>query len=59
MTRLERKLRARAELGKIPYAYDIYNESDLGNYCLTLTTSGNTGWDCCGTVLLFVEAEDA
>ena len=59
MTRLERKLCARAEKGKPPYAYDVYNESNFGDCCLTLTTCGNTGWDCCGTVLLFVEAEDA
>lgn len=52
-------MRSLAERGKIPYAYDVYNESDLGDCCLTLTTCGNTGWDCCGTVLLFVEAEDA
>ena len=58
MTRLERKLRALAEKGKIPFAYDIYNEADLGNYCLTLTAGANTCWDHCGTVLLFVEVED-
>ena len=58
MTRIERKLCALAKKGKIPFAYDVYNEKDLGDCCLTLTVRGNTMWDHCGTMLLFVEVED-
>ena len=39
--------------GELPLAFDIYNQSDVNAICPTLTTGGNTGFDQCGTILIF------
>ena len=39
--------------GELPFAFDIYNQTDVNAICPTITTEGNTSFDHCGTILIF------
>ena len=47
------KIVARMVKGELPFAFDIYNQSDVNAICPTLTANGNTSFDHCGTILIF------
>lgn len=49
------KIVARMVKGKLPLAFDIYNQKDVNAICPTITTKGNTDFDHCGTILIFEE----
>lgn len=39
-------------------AFDIWNESDINEVCITLTTNGNICSERVGTVYIFEVSED-
>lgn len=59
MTRLERKLKARLERGgKLPIAYDLYNQNDVNELSTTIAANGYTTWSRIGFLLIFEVTED-
>lgn len=58
MSRATRKLKNRVAKGGLPVAFDIWNESDINEVCITLTTNGNICSERVGTVYIFEVSED-
>lgn len=57
-TRLTRKLKNRVSRGNLPFAFDIWNESDIGDICISLTAMGNICPERVGTIYIFEVSED-
>lgn len=53
MSRVERKLAKRISKGKLPLAYDFYNQTDVNDLSTAITATGNLCWDRVGTLLIF------
>lgn len=57
-SRASRKLKNRVLQGGLPVAFDIWNESDINDICISLTAMGNICPERVGTVIVFEVSED-
>lgn len=58
MTIVKRKLSKRIERVPLPPFFDIYNERDVYDICITLTAYGNESWSRIGTLAIFERGDD-